>query len=124
MPIKHNFASRALVERPRDGECREMLRLKDLRRDHPDRLTLEQLSERTGIDVSLLSRYERGVRWPPAERLRIIADALGVRVFELFDEYEGPPQKTRDLLLAAERLSDEQIAALLAVISSMQPEGD
>jgi len=101
-----------------------MLRLKDLRRDHPDRLTLEQLSERTGIDVSLLSRYERGVRWPPAERLRIIADALGVRVFELFDEYEGPPQKTRDLLLAAERLSDEQIAALLAVISSMQPEGD
>ena len=41
-------------------------------------LTLRQLSEKTGIDYSMLSKYENGIIDPPKEKLRIIQAALNI----------------------------------------------
>lgn len=42
------------------------------------KLTLRVLSERTGIDYSLLSRYENGIVNPSLQKLCIIASALNI----------------------------------------------
>jgi len=49
-------------------------------------MTQEQLSERARISVSFLSMIERGERAPHLETLAAIADALHVRLAELFAE--------------------------------------
>ena len=49
-------------------------------------MTQEQLSERARISVSFLSMIERGERAPHLETLAAIADALDVRLAELFAE--------------------------------------
>lgn len=43
-------------------------------------LSLRELSQRTGIDASALSRYERGHKTPRADTLATIAAALGIEV--------------------------------------------
>lgn len=51
-------------------------------------LTLEELSDLTGLSVSMLSRAERGDRQlAPLTRVRV-ARLLGVRVRDLFDVEE------------------------------------
>ena len=45
------------------------------RRQH---LTLRQLSEKTGIDYSMLSKYENGTVEPPEEKRRMIESALNM----------------------------------------------
>ena len=42
------------------------------------KLTLRDLAERTGINYSVISKYENGVIAPPAEKVRLIASALGI----------------------------------------------
>lgn len=42
------------------------------------KLTLRQLSEKTGIDYSMLSKYENGIVNPPKEKLNLIATALNI----------------------------------------------
>ena len=49
-------------------------------------MTQEELSERARISVSFLSMIERGERAPHLETLAAIADALDVRLAELFAE--------------------------------------
>lgn len=41
-------------------------------------LTIDELSVRTGIDTSALSRFERGIRQPHDHHLTAIAAALGI----------------------------------------------
>jgi transcriptional regulator with XRE-family HTH domain len=49
------------------------------------RMTQEDLSERASISVSFLSMIERGERSPHLETLAKIAEALEVRIAELFN---------------------------------------
>ena len=49
-------------------------------------VTLKELSLRTGISKSALQRIESGEVSPTLETLEIIAEALGVRVTDLFKE--------------------------------------
>lgn len=46
-------------------------------------LTLSDLAERTGIDPSMLSRYERGAMDPSATKAVLVARALGVSLESL-----------------------------------------
>ena len=46
-------------------------------------LMIDELSMRTGIDSSALSRFERGIRTPSEENVTLIAGALGVSVKRL-----------------------------------------
>ncbi|MEV7425252.1 helix-turn-helix domain-containing protein [Streptomyces sp. NPDC091212] len=61
-------------------------RLRALRRDRGT--TLNQLSEKTGISLSTLSRLESGQRKPTLELLLPLAKAYGVQLDELVD---APP---------------------------------
>lgn len=45
--------------------------------------TLEKLAEKSGIDLSYLSRIERGDRTPTIDVLEKLGDALGVPAFQL-----------------------------------------
>lgn len=42
------------------------------------KLTLRELSEKTGVDYSMISKYENGIVNPPSTKLRLIAAALNV----------------------------------------------
>jgi len=46
-------------------------------------MTLDDLSQRTGLDISTLSRIERGYRNVPEAKRAVMARALGVRVADL-----------------------------------------
>ena len=47
-------------------------------------LTQEEVAHRAAIHVTYLSGVERGVRNPSLKNIRALANALGVRVGELF----------------------------------------
>ena len=49
------------------------------------KLTMEQLSEKSGINLSTLKKYETNNRNPKLEQLSKIAEALEVSVFEFLD---------------------------------------
>lgn len=46
-------------------------------------MTLDDLSQRTGLDISTLSRIERGYRNVPEAKRAVMARALGVRIADL-----------------------------------------
>jgi transcriptional regulator with XRE-family HTH domain len=52
--------------------------LRRLRLDHPEKLSIREVSRRAGIDVSYLSRMEKGEVAPPREEIILrLADVLG-----------------------------------------------
>ena len=53
-------------------------RLKQLRKEH--KLTQVELQMRTGIEQSLLSKFENGERVPPTETLITLADFYNVSI--------------------------------------------
>lgn len=53
------------------------------------KVSIRELSKRTGIARSALSRYENNQRFPRADKLETIAAALGAHIEELYDsEYK------------------------------------
>lgn len=53
------------------------------------KVSIRELSKRTGIARSALSRYENNLRFPRADKLETIAAALGAHIEELYDsEYK------------------------------------
>ena len=56
------------------------------------KLTLKELSDKTGIGIGSLSQYERGLISPTAGLLERIAAGLGVKVKDLFDAGEEKHQ--------------------------------
>lgn len=53
-------------------------------------LTQKQLADRLGTSPQNLAQYENGKRQPKLETLGKIASALGVDVWELYEDYELP----------------------------------
>lgn len=49
-------------------------------------LSQKELSEKSGVNLKSLSRYELGVSIPPADVLKAIADALGVSSDALLED--------------------------------------
>lgn len=83
-------------ETPADRMVRKVGgRLRRARLQH--RLTLQQLAERTGLSVSMLSLIERGQSSPSIGSLVAICDALGTSMSQLFDglEHAGAGTVTR-----------------------------
>lgn len=63
-------------------------------REHRERLglTQEEIAERLGKSVSMVSRWEAGRSNIPSERLSDLARAYECRVSEIFEDDEGPVQ--------------------------------
>jgi transcriptional regulator with XRE-family HTH domain len=53
-------------------------------------MTLKQLSEKTGLSISLLSEIERGLAQPSMSSLKRIAQAMGGSMFNFFEEQTDP----------------------------------
>ncbi|MCM8710497.1 helix-turn-helix domain-containing protein [Clostridium sp. SYSU_GA19001] len=49
------------------------------------KITQKDLSNKTKINQSIISRYENGTIVPPIPKLEIIANALGVKPTDLLD---------------------------------------
>ncbi|EFV12644.1 helix-turn-helix domain-containing protein [Segniliparus rugosus] len=71
---------------------------------HQQRMTLEELAERTGLTKSYLSKVERGLSTPSIAVALKIAGALGVDVARLFDPESG------DELVCVVRAADRTTA--------------
>lgn len=52
------------------------------------RFSQKELSERSGVNIKSLSRYELGTSMPPANSLKALADALGVSADHLLDDQQ------------------------------------
>ena len=88
------------------------------------RMTQEGLSERARISVSFLSMIERGERSPHLETLAKIADALEVRLVDLFhtgDEQDGIEPMFRPLIETCRKynLSKRDVDRLVGVVRTM-----
>lgn len=85
--------------------------LKALREDR--KLTLDELADMAGTTKPNLSRIEGG-QWPRPELLEAIADALKIKVYQLFARAEGVTLPTSD-----ETQSEQQV---LSAYRAMEPE--
>jgi transcriptional regulator with XRE-family HTH domain len=99
-------------------------RIRQLRTSRSARMTQEDLSERARISVSFLSMIERGERSPHLETLAAIAEALEVRVADLFsDESDGAAVEPvyRPLLEACRKhkLGKRDVDRLLSLVRTM-----
>jgi transcriptional regulator with XRE-family HTH domain len=63
------------------------LRLKKLRKQN--KISQEELAYRVGVSVMTIWRWERGEYGPEFDHLEMIAQALGVRIRDLFDFEES-----------------------------------
>ena len=89
-------------------------------------MTQEDLSERASISVSFLSMIERGERSPHLETLAKIAEALEVRVAELFnfgveESADGVEPLFRPLIDACRKynLGKRDVDRLVGVVRTM-----
>lgn len=80
---------------PKNGHAPDELdvapRLRTLRERR--KLSLRELSRRTGIAVSFLSALERGRNNVSVAKLKAIVDALGVTLADFFSQAPPPPEK-------------------------------
>ena len=88
------------------------------------RMTQEDLSERAQISVSFLSMIERGERSPHLETLAKIAEALQVRMADLFSSVEegsGIEPMFRPLIEACRKynLGKRDVERLVGVVRTM-----
>ena len=88
------------------------------------RMTQEDLSERAHISVSFLSMIERGERSPSLTVLASIAEALSVRIADLFSgggENDGVEPMYRPLLEACRKhnLGKRDVDRLVSVVRTM-----
>jgi transcriptional regulator with XRE-family HTH domain len=69
-------------------------------------LTQEQLAERTDYSVDFIGLVERGINAPTVERLKDIADVIGVEVWQLFHPNRGLENQAKSKVKKLPRKSE------------------
>lgn len=69
-------------------------KIKELRKQKE--LTLQQLSEMSGVSIGLLSQIERDVSSSTIHKLQKIVKALDTSIASLFDENHAPPESSEN----------------------------
>jgi transcriptional regulator with XRE-family HTH domain len=64
------------------------LRLRELRKRGPTKITLEEVAAAIGSNAPTLSRLERGQQFPTGEQIASLAQFYGVQPHELFETYK------------------------------------
>ena len=99
-------------------------------------MTMEQLAQAIGVQNSAINKYEKGiVSNIPIDRIRQIADALGINarlLLDFLDEPESQSDEWRDelrsnpdlrmLLSASSKLNEEDIKYLIQLAERMNRE--
>ena len=55
-------------------------------------LTLREVGDLAGLSTAMVSRLERGQRWPSVDLKVRMSRRLGARITDLFDPDERPPK--------------------------------
>lgn len=55
----------------------------------PASLTIKEISTRTGLSISYISRCLRGERQPRLHNAKLLADALGLTLDDLYKKLKG-----------------------------------
>ncbi|MBD5439948.1 MAG: helix-turn-helix domain-containing protein [Treponema sp.] len=76
-------------------------------------LTQEQLAEKINCNPKYISGIESRNKFPSAETIDALADALGISPAQLFDE-KGSPKNT--IAFDAEKFTDEVVDGLHALV--------
>lgn len=89
VPVNPHFAYYALAEvAPRIDNCIMLIMLRHLREALG--LSQEDMAERLGCSISMVSRWEAGKSNIPSERLPDIARAYECRISDIFQDEDGP----------------------------------
>src|SRR5690349_19530010 len=75
-------------------------RLRELRKDR--RLSIQQLADRVGLSIGMISQIERGLSTPSLRSLRLLAEALNVPVSWFFASSKGHSE-SRHIVRRAQR---------------------
>ncbi len=93
--------------------------LRRLRLDHPERLSIREVSRRAGIDVSYLSRMEKGEVPPPREEIILrLAQVLGADPDSLLEPADMIPPDVREII----RDRYQEIPLFLRTARDLSPE--
>jgi transcriptional regulator with XRE-family HTH domain len=95
-------------------------------------MSLRQLAERTKLSNPYLSQIERGLHQPSVRVIRLISEALNVSTETLLAQAgllleplggtrQAPAPDVESAIRAEKRLTEDQQAALIAVLRSMLP---
>lgn len=83
-------------------------------------VSARDMSLSIGQSTGYINNIENGVNYPSMTMFFYICDYLGVSPKEFFDTEQANPTKTREILTAANRLNDEQLDHLIAIMKDMR----
>jgi transcriptional regulator with XRE-family HTH domain len=115
IPLEHFWGKESLSNKPvplTDENSRRLRALRDryigahLRQKRNEKnLSLSEAAEQTGFSQDLIKRYELGQDTIPLPQLEVLAEILGLRIEDLFDQH-GPIGRWREQAEAARELSE------------------
>jgi len=85
-------------------------KIKDLRKQF--NITVTELANTVGISQSYLTQIENGQKMIPVDILIKICNTFGYTLSEFFDDQKEINTNLKKLLISAEKLNNDQIAAL------------
>jgi transcriptional regulator with XRE-family HTH domain len=115
IPLEHFWGKVALSNKPMPLTDENSHRLRALRdrfigahlrqKRNEKNLSLGEVASQTGFSEETIKRYELGQVTIPLPKLELLAEGLGLRVEELFDQH-GPIGRWRDQAEAARELAE------------------
>jgi transcriptional regulator with XRE-family HTH domain len=75
-------------------------------------LSQADLAEKANVSVNFISDLERGIRWPRADTIARIAQALSVAASDLFKEEDGTDEKNNIMRQFSNDMSRTVIKAM------------
>lgn len=115
IPLEHFWGKESLSNKPvplTDENSRRLRALRDryigahLRQKRNEKnLSLSEAAEQTGFSQELIKRYELGQDTIPLPQLEVLAEILGLRIEDLFDQH-GPIGRWREQAEAARELAE------------------
>lgn len=96
-------------------------RIKTIRKQN--KITLQQISESTGLSQPFISEIEREIKSPSIETLSKICSALGITLGELFslgEDITPLPPHLKELVENARDFTPEQIESLTQFLKNLK----
>jgi transcriptional regulator with XRE-family HTH domain len=83
-------------------------------------VSARDMSLSIGQSPGYINNIENGINFPSMSTFFYICEYLGVTPKEFFDTDVVAPTKTKELLDAASRLTDEQLEHLIAIVKDLR----
>lgn len=83
-------------------------------------VSARDMSLSLGQSAGYINNIENGLNYPSMTVFFYICEYLGITPKEFFDTETANPQKSAELLLAANRLSSEQLEHLIAIAKGLR----